>query len=205
LANDYFPRTTNSNWSYEFDDSATDTLFRKVITPTKSAMGNTYNIFLETADASGGFDSSGYFRRNGGDYYQYLDVGFVFDLNESIWGEYIFLKDNVAVNTSWTSGVFSGSYTYADSSGTHTVPIKVRVKETIQQKDVSVTVNSIAYPFTIVVKEEYEYSFDAGTTWNLSDVYAINNYTRGVGLIKWQAFDSMGSIVKQEIKRYQVF
>jgi len=205
VTSDYYPRTANSNWSYEFDDSATDTLFRKVITPTKSAMGNTYNIFLETADASGGFDSSGYFRRNGGDYYQYLDVGFVFDLNESIWGEYIFLKDNVAVNTSWTSGVFSGSYTYADSSGTHTVPIKVRVKETIQQKDVSVTVNSIAYPFTIVVKEEYEYSFDAGTTWNLSDVYAINNYTRGVGLIKWQAFDSMGSIVKQEIKRYQVF
>lgn len=205
VSSDYYPRTANSNWSYEFDDDATDTLLRKVITQTKSALGNTYNIFMETVDATIGFDSSGYFRRSGGDYYQYVDLGFVFGLNESVWGEYIFLKDNVAVNTSWTSAVFGGSYTYTDGSGTHTVPIKVRAKETIQQKDVSITVNSVAYPFTIVVKEEYEYSFDAGATWNLSDVYAINNYTRGVGLIKWQVFDSMGSVVKQEIKRYQVF
>jgi hypothetical protein len=133
-------------------------------------------------------------------------VGFVFQLNEEVWGEYIFLKDNVPSGTSWTSGVFIGTYTYIDNNGaTVTVPIRVRIKETIQQKDVSVTVNSIAYPFTIVVKEEYEYSFDGGTTWDLSDVYSIYDYTRGVGLIKWEAFDPTGSILKQEIKRSQVF
>ena len=204
---DYYPRTTNSNWSYNITDATgTDTLLRKVISQTKSALGNTYNIFMETYDASGGFDSSGYFRRSGGDYYQYIDLGFVFQLNEEVWGEYIFLKDNVPSGTSWTSGVFIGTYTYIDNNGaTVTVPIRVRIKETIQQKDVSVTVNSIAYPFTIVVKEEYEYSFDGGTTWDLSDVYSMYDYTRGVGLIKWEAFDTTGSILKQEIKRSQVF
>ena len=203
---DYYPRTTNSNWSYEFDDDPTDTLFRKVIPQTMTALGNTYNIFMETSDISAGFDSSGYFRRSGGDYYQYLDVGFVFDLNESVWGENLFLKDNVAASTTWTSGVFSGTYTYVDNNGaTVTVPIRVRMKETIQQKDVSVTVNSVSYPFTIVVKEEYEYSFDGGTTWDISDVYSIYDYTRGIGLIKWEAFDTTGTIVKQEIKRAQVF
>jgi hypothetical protein len=202
---DYYPRTTNSNWSYEFDDVPTDTLLRKVIAPTKSALGNTYNIFMETSDASGGFDSSGYFRRSGGDYYQYLDIGFVFDLDNSVWGENIFLKDNVAAGTTWRSASFSGSYTYSDSSGTHTVPIVVRIKETIQQKDVTVSVNGTSYPFTIVVKEEYEYSFDAGATWNVSDVYSIYNYARNIGLIKWEAFDTMGTIIKQEITRSQVF
>jgi len=202
---DYYPRTTNSNWSYEFDDDPTDTLLRKVIAPTKSALGNTYNIFMETSDASAGFDSSGYFRRSGGDYYQYLDIGFVFDLDNAVWGENIFVKDNVAAGTIWRSGSFSGSYTYSDSSGTHTVPIVVRIKETIQQKDVTVSVNGTSYPFTIVVKEEYEYSFDAGATWNVSDVFSIYNYARNVGLIKWEAFDSTGTIIKQEITRSQVF
>jgi len=202
---DYYPRTTNSNWSYEFDDDPMDTLLRKVIAPTKSALGNTYNIFMETSDASAGFDSSGYFRRAGGDYYQFFDIGFVFDLDNSVWGEYIFLKDNVAAGTSWRSSTFSGIYTYTDTTGTHTVPITVRMKETIQQKDVSVTINGTAYPFTIVVKEEYEYSFDGGTTWDVSDVYSIYNYARNKGLLKWEAFDTLGSIIKQEITRSQVF
>ena len=202
---DYYPRTTNSNWSYEFDDNPLDTLLRKVISSTKSALGNTYNIFMETFDAAAGFDSSGYFRRSGGDYYQYVDIGFVFDLDSPVWGEYIFLKDNVAAGTTWRSNSFSGSYTYTDTSGTHTVPILVRIKETIQQKDVSVTVNGISSPFTIVIKEEYEYSFDNGTTWELSDVYSIYNYGRNIGLLKWEALDSSGSIIKQEITRAQVF
>jgi hypothetical protein len=207
-APDYYPRTTNSNWSYNlFDDvSQYDTLFRQVIAQTKSALGNTYNIFMETTDASAGFDSSGYFRRSGGDYYQYFDFGNFFGLDNEVWGEYIFLKDNVATGTIWRSSAFNGSFTYTDSTGLHTVPISVRVKETIQQKDVSVTVNSITSPFTIVVKEEYEYSFDGGANWILSDAfYSIYNYGRNIGLLKWDGFDSTGKLLgEQEITRADV-
>jgi hypothetical protein len=202
---DYYPRTTNSNWSYEFDDDPIDSLLRKVIAPTKSALGNTYNIFMETSDASAGFDSSGYFRKAGGDYYQYFDIGFLFDLDNPVWVEYIFLKDNVAAGTTWRSNTSNGNFTYTDSTGTHTVPITVRIKETIQQKDVSVTVNGTSYPFTIVVKEEYEYSFDGGTTWDVSDYYSVYDYARNVGLIKWEGFLLGSSQIKQEIRRSQVF
>jgi len=205
---DYYPRTTNSNWSYNFYDDTgalTDTLLRKVIAPTKSALGNVYNIFMETYDASAGFDSSGYFRRTGGDYYQYVDIGFVFGLDNEVWGEYIFLKDNVAAGTIWRSSTYNGMFSYSDSTGAHTVPISVRLKETIQQKDVSVIANGTGYPFTIVVKEEYEYSFDGGTTWNVSDVYSIYNYARNIGLIKWEEFLLGSSQFKQEITRSQIF
>src|SRR4051812_12319520 len=37
---DYFPRTTNSNWSYQFDGDPMDTLFQNVISQTQSALGN---------------------------------------------------------------------------------------------------------------------------------------------------------------------
>jgi len=204
LSNDYFPRTTNSNWRYDFDGDPTDTLLRKVNAATKSALGNTYNIFLE--DDGSGFDSSGYYRKSGSDYYQYLDLGYFFGLDNSVWGEYIFLKDNVAAGNTWTSNGFNGSFTYTDSNSvSHTDPIVVRIKETIQQKDVPITVHGTTFPNTIVVKEEYQYSFDGGTNWIPSDVYSIYYFSRGVGMIKFEAFDSAGRIYLQELAKYQVF
>lgn len=201
LPSDYYPRTTNSNWSYIFNNDPADTLYRNVLSATKSANGNTYNIFMEN-DGTGA-DSSGYFRKSGGDYYQYADLGFIFGLDGAVWGEYIFLKDNVASGTSWTSGNFAGTYT--DTTVHQTYPVLIRIKETIQQKDVSVVVRGVTYPNTIVIKEEYEYSFDNGANWTLSDVYSVYDYSRGIGLIKWEAFDAMGSILVQELTRHQVF
>ena len=196
---DYFPRTTNSNWTYALNGVATDTIIRKVILPTLTVGPNTYNIFMETPDASTGFnDSSGYFRRSGGNYYEYMDVGDFFSFDQSIWGEYIFLKDNVAQNTTWTSNAFSGT-----SLGT---PAQVRFKETITQKDVPITVGPTTYQNTIVVKEEYQYSLDNGATWTLFSDYTMLYYSRNIGLIKIEGFDNMGPTgSKAEITRYQVF
>ena len=197
---DYFPRTTNSNWTYQFDNNPTDTVRRYVIAATKSALGNTYNIFLENSGT--GPDSSGYYRKTtSGDYYQYLNVGDFFGLANAVWGEFIFLKDYVPASTTWTSNTFTGTYT--DSTGSY--PISVRFKTDVEQKDVSVTVQGVTYPNTIVIKEQYEYSFDGGTTWAISDVYSIYSFARGVGMIKFEPVDSMGTIYLQELKRYQVF
>ena len=150
-----------------------------------------------------GVDTLGYYRRVSGDYYQYLDIGFFFQLDNEAWGEYIFLKDNVAVNTSWTSNSFSNTIT--DSTGTF--PINVRFKETIQQKDVPVTVQGTTYQNTIVVKEEYEYSFDGGTTWNALPFNSINYFSRNIGLIKIEFTDNSGAgnSYIQELTRYQIF
>ncbi|HEY2722957.1 MAG TPA: hypothetical protein VGI82_14590 [Chitinophagaceae bacterium] len=199
---DYFPRTTNSNWSYEFDNNSSDTLFQQVISPTLSASGNTYNIFMENDGT--GLDTLGYFRRSGGNYYQYLDIGSFFQLDNPAWGEYIFLEDNVPANTSWTSSSFNDTYT--DTTGA-TYPIIVHFKETIQQKDVPITVQGIPYQNTIVVKEEYEYSFDNGTTWSSLPFYTTNYYSRNIGLIKSDFTDNSGSggSYTQDMTRYQVF
>ncbi|HEV8504519.1 MAG TPA: hypothetical protein VGQ53_03935 [Chitinophagaceae bacterium] len=202
-AMDYFPRTTNSNWSYQFDGDPMDTLFQNVISQTQSALGNTYNVFMFN-DGSGA-DTLGYYRKASGDYYQYLDVGFFFQLDHDIWGEYTFLKDNVAAGTSWNSGVFTDTYT--DTTSGATVPISVRFKETIQQKDVAVTVQGTTYQNTIVVLEEYEYSFDGGATWSQLPFSSTNYYARNIGLVKLDFADNSGSggSYLQELTRSQVF
>jgi len=204
-AGDYFPRTTNSNWSYKFDNDPMDTLFQNVISQTQSALGNTYNVFMYN-DGSG-VDTLGYFRKASGDYYQYMDVGSFFGLDNEMWGEYIFLKDDVAAGTSWTSGVFTNTYTDTTTTPNTTVPITVRFKETIQQKDVTVTVQGKTYQNTIVVLEEYEFSFDGGATWSPLPFNSTNYYARNVGLIKLDFVDSSGSGTSylQEITRSEVF
>jgi hypothetical protein len=199
-SSDYFPRTANSNWSYEFDNNSSDTLYQEAISPTLSALGNTYNIFM--GDAGSVTDTLGYFRKSSNDYYQYLDVGEFFSLDNSSWGEYIFLKDNVSEGTSWESDPFTNTFT--DSTGAH--PVSVRFKETIQQKDASITVQGTTYQNTIVVKEEYEYSFD-NNTWDTFPLYTVNYFSLGVGLIKVEFTDNSGSggSYIQELTRYQVF
>lgn len=196
---DYFPRTANSNWSYNLFDNTgaqVDTLLVKAISPTLTALTNTYNIFMETSDASTGFDSSGYYRRAAGNYFQYFDVGSFFTADASVWGENIFLKDDVASGTSWEN-----DYTVS-FSGT---PTNVRFRETIQQKDVPITVGSTVYQNTIVVREDYEY-FD-GTNWIpvfTGSPYSLYYFSRNVGLIKLEIVDDSGTLYNQEINRSQV-
>jgi len=200
---DYFPRTSNSNWSYRFDNNPMDTLFQNVISQTQSALGNTYNVFMYN-DGSG-VDTLGYYRKQANDYFQYLDVGFFFGLDHHVWGEYNFLKDNAAAGDSWTSGVFTDTYT--DTATGITVPISVRFKETIQQQDVAVTVQGTTYQNTIVILEEYEYSNDGGATWGPLPVSSTNYYARNVGLIKIDFVDNSGSAGSylQELTRSEIF
>ncbi|MFI5186662.1 MAG: hypothetical protein ACHQF0_08060 [Chitinophagales bacterium] len=197
---DYFPRTTNSNWSYSLFDSTgaqIDTLLRNVISQTLSAISNTYNIFMETTNASAGFDSSGYYRRVSGNYYQYFNVGNFFSADGPVWGENIFLEDNVASGTSWTTA-FTVSF--------NSTPTSVRFKETIQQKDVPITIGTTVYQNTIVVREDYEY-FD-GANWSpvfTGNPYSLYYFSRNIGLIKLQVVDDTGTKFNQEINRSQVF
>lgn len=199
LLNDYYPRTTNSNWTYEFDDDPTDTVLRKVIAATHSALGNTYNIFMATFDASQGFDSAGYIRKSGGNYYEYLDIGEYYDFDQPLWVEYIFLKDDQAVNHTWTSAAFTGTAT-----GT---PITLREKMKILQKDVSVVVNNTTYQNVIVVEQRTEWNSPAG--WqDVSSIvgYVKAYYAKGIGLIKYEFFDETGALdTKVEVSRHVIF
>lgn len=201
-AADYYPTTTNSNWSYEWDDDPTDTLLIKVYPNTISAGGNTFKVFMETADISLGFDSSGYYRKSGSSYYQWVDLSTI-GFDNPVWVEILFLKDDQTVGATWTSGQATGTV-----GGN---PATIRFKYTILQQNTSVNVvtsgGTVAYPNTIVVKEEIE-QFVGGTWVSLTSSIGHNEnyYSRNIGFIQQYYYDGTGALdTKFEMRRYQVF
>ncbi|MGQ0737933.1 MAG: hypothetical protein ACT4OJ_02630 [Bacteroidota bacterium] len=199
--NDYFPRTTGSNWSYEFDNDPLDSLYRTVIAATLAAPGGTYNIFM--GDDGTGLDSSGYYRKSGGDYSEWLDVGGFIGYDNPLWAQYIMLKDNVAMGTNWKSSGFSGTV-----SGT---PLTLRFSYTVTQKDVpaSVTTSLGTLNFTnvIVVEEKYEQEVSPGVWQDITSLvgHGESYYARGIGLVKFEFFDGTGaSVFLMELRRHQV-
>ena len=207
---DYFPRTTNSNWSYEWNDDNTDSVLRVVIPATLSAPPNTYNIFMP--DEGFGPDTSatssysaGYYRKNGGDYFERFNGVNFFGFDAPVWGEYTMLKDNVsAPSPVWTSAGFSGAIV-----GT---PIKIRFSYKVLQKDVPVSFSTSAGPmnFTnvIVVEEKYEIETLPGVWTDATPIigYGKSYYARNIGLILFEVFDPTNTRTDwQELRRYQVF
>jgi hypothetical protein len=207
---DYFPRTTNSNWSYEWNDDNTDSVLRVVIPATLSAPPNTYNIFMP--DEGFGPDTSatssysaGYYRKNGGDYFERFNGENFFGFDAPVWGEYIMLKDNVAAPSPvWTSAGFSGAI-----GGT---PIKIRFSYKVLQKDVPITFTTSGGPmnFTnvIVVEEKYEIETLPGVWTDATPIigYGKSYYARNIGLILFEVFDPSNTRTDwQELRRYQVF
>lgn len=193
---DYFPRTANSNWSYQFDDDANDSIWIRAKAGTVVLEGNSYTLF-EAADSAADFFDYGVYRKSGGDYHTYLSV------DDTRGLEYIFLKDNVPQNTTWES----------DSVGVELsgIPVYIRIALKIEQKDISVAVGGVTYPNTIVVTEKYEYY--TGTGWaDMTDQlgYYKSYYARNVGMIKFESYYEAGNAnppleYKQELRRYQVF
>jgi hypothetical protein len=196
---DYFPRTAGSNWSYEIDDDPLDSVLRYVITPTHSALGNTYNIFMIN-DGSGP-DSSGYYRKSGTDYSEFIDMGSFIGFDSPMWVDYIFLKD-AALNTNWKSA------SYVGLSGGQ--PLTVRLSYTVKQKDVPLTFTTStgAMNFSNVIMIEEKYEALIGGVWqDLTTFVGYNKsyYARGVGWVKFEAFDETGALFGQlELRRYNV-
>ncbi len=201
---DYFPRTVNSNWSYEFDDIQTDSVFIKVIPQTKVVGSNSYNIFMWTDDAAFGFDSSGYYRKSGNDYYEWIDMGTYIGFDNPLWVEYIFLKDNLNVSNTWTTNSFSGTVT---PSGGMTSNVTARFLYTIIQQNTTVTVKGTSHPNTIVVKQDLQ-TLSGSTTWTTVTAagYLQNYYARDRGLIKQDYFDGTGALnSKMELRRSVIY
>lgn len=208
LLNDYFPRTTNSNWSYEIDDNPNDSLLVKVIPNTLNALSNTYNIFMESANVAQvpPFDTSGYYRRNSADYYQYFDWS-QSGLDNVNWVEYKFLTDNVAAGTNWTSSTFTNTIT-----GT---PITFRLKDSIDKKDVPVTLvtsnnpGGKVYQNVIIVKEVFQVSLVPGIFLDATSVFGYTKYyyAKGIGLIKVEPFKPDGTLDagKRHLRRYDIY
>jgi len=145
---DYFPLTLNSNWTYNLvGGTATDSVHNAVIAYSPTFGSYSYNTIASyDVPPTGAFDSS-YYRKPGGDYYQYLDYSNIIPFDQSTTGEFIFLKDNVASGTSWTSPNISGTV-----GG---IAITAYIKMTILAKSVPVSIATFNFPDVIKVKYEY--------------------------------------------------
>lgn len=200
---DYFPRTTNSNWSYEFDDIANDSILVRVIPQTHSAAGSTFNIFLWTDDAALGYDTSGYYRRTGPDYYEWIDIGSYLGYDNPLWTEFIFLKDNLTAGGSWNTNSFTGTIT--PSGGTPS-SVTTRFLYTILQQNTTVTVKGVSHPNTIVVKQELQQLNGATWTTVAAAGYLQNYYARDRGLIKQDYYNGSGALSsKMDVRRLVIY
>lgn len=205
LSNDYYPRTANSSWSYENDDDPLDSVYVTAITPTLTANANVFNIFMSDDGLPAGLDSAGYYRKNGGDYFEWINLE-DYGADDPVWMEYIMLKDNVPANTNWKTP--AAGVTIA-VSGT---PTKIRFSNTVLQKDVSValTTSGAATPITynnvIVVEQKVETEILPGVWQDVSTLFGSGKsyYARGIGLIKFELSSIIGNFT-QELRRYQVF
>jgi hypothetical protein len=196
---DYFPRTANSNWSYEFDGVPSDSLLIYVVPATKTINGNTYNVFFYNDGV--GIDSFGYYRRSGPDYFEWIDMGSYVGLDDPYWMEWTFLKDNLTTGGTWTSAQFSGSFTDPNSGMTSNVTL--RWEFTIVQQNVNFTVGSTNYTNVIQVKQELKQL--VGTSWVLA-AYFDSYFARDKGLIKQDLYDSSNAIVyEQDVRRLVVY
>jgi hypothetical protein len=204
LSSDYFPRTVGSNWSYENDDDATDSLYRNVVSQTLTVNGNPYAIFMGKDGVAPDPDSTGYYRKSGNDYIEWIDMAdyIGFDQPNSQWTDYIILKENAPVGTEWTTSGFSGNV-----QGT---PYTVRLRYKIDQVNASTTfttsTGSATYQNIIVVKEEADVLI--GGNWvslTSSGGYGKSYYAKGIGLVLFEGYDPNNVVTfKQELRRWQV-
>lgn len=196
---DYFPRTANSNWSYEFDGDPLDSLYIFVGPGTKVINGNTYNLFFYNDGA--GVDSFGYYRRVGADYFEWIDMGSYVGLDNPLWMEWTFLKDNLTTGGTWTSAQFTGPFT-DPTSGT-TVNVTLRWEFTIVQQNVNFVVGTTTFANTIQVKQELKQL--VGTSWVLA-AYFQSYYARDKGLIKQDLYDETGTLFyEQDVRRLVIY
>ncbi len=200
---DYYPRTTYSNWSYQFDGVSTDSLLIKVIPQTLAAAGKTYNIFVWTDGSFAGFDSSGYYRKSGNDYFEWIDMGSYIGFDNPLWVEYNFLKDNLSAGSTWFTPGFSGTVT---PMGMPPVSVTARFFYTIIQQNVSVMVNNVNYANTIIVKQELQQLVSGNWVTSTAAGYLQNYYARDIGLIKQDYYNNTGALSAQmDVRRLVVY
>lgn len=199
---DYFPRTANSNWSYEINDDPLDSALIVVFPPTHTVGANVYNIF-GISFAVPTFDSAGYYRKSGGDYYRYTNLADYIGFDNDYFAEFIFLKDNQAALFEWTTQGFTGLM----SGVSRTIRMKYKILEKDVTKSVTTSLGVMNYPNTIAVEEKYE-ELVGGNWLPLTSTFGSykDYFSRGIGWVLEESFNGTGAMdFKLELRRKQVF
>ena len=166
-SNDYYPLTTNTNWTYS---DGTNSVKNQVLADKKSTNGFNYSVIASYAPpTSATFDTLLLARKAANLYYAFGDHGAILQLDEPVYGELPFLADNVAAGNGWTTNVMNGKL-----AG---VPITFFYKFTVLEKDVPEMVGGFEFPNIIKVKQEIIIN---STTVATSETW----YAKNVGPVK---------------------
>ena len=186
VSNDYFPTTTNSNWTY-FNSSINDTAIIHILPIDRTINGNIYRQFALYIPVFAASDTL-YYRKDGaGNYYRYYAVG------NGPKTDFIFLKDYAAVGANWESPVVAGSL-----SGN---PTDVKYKFSIVDKNITATIGSFTIDSIITVKEETQY-LESGV-FNTKNTF-IYSYAKKVGLVDINQQNAIPNITAP-IRRWVVY
>lgn len=183
-ADNFGPSTTGTNWTYKYTEGTVSTTFKLTVTNRDTiANGKTYRA---VASSNG---STTYMGKVANDYYRFASFPGI-GVNSF---EELYLKDNKAVNETWTG---SATFKY---SGTD---LTANLNYTLKGKGESRTVNGTA--FDNVTRVRLDISL-FGTVVGGGDFY----YQQGVGLIEnailvtvpgLQSYTSKQEIVSYEMK-----
>ena len=199
-ATDYFPTTTNSYWSYTLDITG-DTVLLSVSPNNATINGVSYKVF-QASDTTGVLSSSYYRKDNNGLYYEYGDIdyaGVLDSVGEDI--DYIFLKDNVALNTSWETPEVNAKYNGATG--------KAKAKLTITGKDIQQTINGATVDSVIKVTRETMFKSTSASSYSTVASSSINTYfarNKGLLLLEGTLPPPLPAVpFKLEAKRYKIY
>jgi len=163
VSGDYFPTTAGSYWTYK-DSQLNDTLRTTATNLTYTIGSNTYTLFTDKLG-----DSSLY-RKSNGIYYEYARL---YD-STAPPVEYIFLKDNVAVGSTWDSPEVS-----ATANGTN---IKIKYHFTILSRGGTASYNNHLFNNVIKVQVDIQALISPSVTYSTVQT-AFFYYGKGVGLL----------------------
>lgn len=176
---DYFPTTTNSNWTSMLEGGASGDSTFTLSTGNKKTFGTASYFVFNYDDYINGFTDTLYYRKGGGLYYEYYpaDVN-IFGFDNPTAVEYLFLDTSKAVGVTWktdATGTIGGN------------AITGRIQGKILEKAASVTIGSLTFQDVIKVQLSYQYVVNnvPGELGRIEEWFA-----RGKGLIKYQEYST---------------
>lgn len=192
---DYFPNTLASNWTYEYlPKLGTLDTFRSTVTNQTVFFDN---MVFKQFDTNPLGEPYYFSKDNAGNYYALsttdFDYLFLFDSIPNTFITYPFLKDNVAVGTTWESPEY-GKVKLGSEIGVS------KAVFTIMGKGITYNVFSTSYSDVISVKRVIHFKPDGGSYRAL--IEGTSYYAKGVGLID-QVIPAANQSVS--LKRKEVF
>ncbi|MES2543480.1 MAG: hypothetical protein V4548_01240 [Bacteroidota bacterium] len=192
--NDYWPTAVNNVWHYE--DADHNPIETKIVS-TQSIDGKTYYKF--EPQSANGVSNNNFLRKINGAYYlrtseATIDFGGLTGTQTGF--EFIVLKDNVAVDGTW-----SGSYDQTTNyTGYPAIEQSTNYTGTILAKDVTETVNGVTYT-NIIKLNIYQETSSSGS---LSIANTEYWFAKDVGLI-WSKIYTGSGISTSTLVNYTLF